>query len=283
MTSSKYKAKNVPVFSYKTLIEIKKGLLNSLNDLEVSIDLGISKTVIKLYPDDFSFSINRTDILKFPDSFNEKSAICYAIYDKQIFPMKMFSKTTNFFYKLVPTSWRPILRISATQMHKLPFLDFLDSQKLRGLVLDGGTGLGYSAIIASQTANRVITIEWDPQVIEMSSFNPHSRKLFDSLNIQLINGDITQEVLKYDDNYFDTIIQDGGMPKSSGEFFSQSYCHELHRVLRRGGNLFFYLPRHGKSKGRDFGGEVINRLLISGFHLKKREIEGSFAILYKGN
>ena len=281
MANKKFIAKKVPILSNKTLFNIKLALKSGLTTLEISPDLGISNIVIKLDPVKNFFSIIENNNIKLPESFDEKENICYSIFNDQIYPMKIFSEKTNFFYKLVPTSWRPILRISATQMHKKPFLDYLETQNIRGFVLDAGSGLGYSAIIASKTAMRVITIEWDSQVIEIASFNPHSLDLFDSDNIELINGEITQEIQKYDDNYFNNIIQDGGMPKSSGEFFSQSNCYELHRVLRRGGLLYFYLPQHGKSKGRDFGKEHINRLKKAGFLLKKRFIEGSFAVLYK--
>ena len=71
------------------------------------------------------------------------------------------------------------------------------------------------------------------------------------------------------------------MPKSSGNFFSSDHCKQLHRVLKPGGELIFYLPQHGKSKGRDYGGEHLERLKKAGFFLKKRDLEGSFALLYK--
>lgn len=256
-------------------------MLSNKKTIEVSLDLGISTTQIQLNPKENSFNIHGQGSILFPEEFNEKEKVCYSIFDQAIYPLKMFSEHSNFYYKLVPTSWRPILRISATPMHKKPFLDYLEKAKLRGIVLDAGTGLGYSSIIASNTASHVVTIEWDIQVIEIASFNPHSKMLFESNCITLIHGDLSQELLKFDDNYFNAIIQDGGMPKSSGEFFSQQNCFELHRTLERGGQLFFYLPMHGKSRGRDFGAEHIARLKKAGFFLKKRDIEGSFAVFYK--
>ncbi len=187
----------------------------------------------------------------------------------------------NFTYQLAPTSFRPILRISATQMHKKPFLDRLEKERITGRVLDGGTGLGYSAIVASMTADEVITIEWDPNVIEMATYNPHSAKLFEGENIRLIQGDITVEIQKFADRYFDNIIQDGGMPKSSGGFFSQSHAHQLYRVLKRGGRLFFYLPKKGIKSGRDFGMEQVKRMRKAGFRLIERDIDGSYGIFGK--
>ena len=116
-----------------------------------------------------SFSIEPNKEIAFPDSFDEAEKICYFIDQQQIYPLKLFSDESNFYYKLVPTSWRPILRISATPMHKKPFLDAIEKLQIRGFVLDAGTGLGYSAIIAGKTATRVITIEWDENVTEIAT------------------------------------------------------------------------------------------------------------------
>ena len=89
------------------------------------------------------------------------------------------------------------------------------------------------------------------------------------------------EILQFDVNYFDNINQDGGMPKSSGNFFSQDHCRQLYRVLKSDGQLIFYLPKHGKSKGRDYGAEHLERLKKAGFLVKNRDVDGSFAILLK--
>ena len=274
--------KNYPILTHKSLIEIKEALSQNQHEVELSLDLGLSKEKIQLDPIHHTFTIHETEEVDFPSSFNESVKICYFILDKHIYPLKLFSDVSNFYYKLVPTSWRPILRISATPMHKKPFLDAIESAQLHGFILDSGTGLGYSAIIACKTATRVITIEWDETVIDIASYNPHSRTLFESPIIDLRINDITEEIFTFDDNYFDSIIQDGGMPKSSGNFFSLDHCKQLHRVLKPGGELLFYLPQHGKSKGRDFGGEHLERLKRAGFFLKGRNLEGSYATLYKG-
>ncbi|MHA2366360.1 MAG: methyltransferase domain-containing protein [Candidatus Hodarchaeales archaeon] len=275
------KARDVPVVSPKTLQHIKTALDQSLNEIIVSLNLNISKEKILLNPHEYTFDLPNGERISFPKSFNLKEKVCYAIFENNIHPMKFYNEETNLFYKLVPTSYRPILRISATQMHKRPFIDYIESLELEGRILDGGTGLGYSAIIASLTATQVITVEWDPNVIEMASFNPHSSLLFKSSKIELREADITEEILSFEDQVFDNIIQDGGTPKSSGTFFSQSYSNELFRVLKPYSSLFFYLPQHGVSKGRDFGLEHIERLQKAGFILKRRDINGSYAHLIK--
>ena len=274
--------KNYPILTHKSLEEIKRAISEKILEIQISLDLGLSTEMITINPENNSFIINSIDEVLFPTSFDEEEKICYFILDQQIFPLKLFNEYSNFYYKLVPTSWRPILRISATPMHKKPFLDAIERLQFRGFVLDSGTGLGYSAIIASKTATRVITIEWDESVLEIATYNPHSKDLFSKDNIQLLLGDVTEEILRFDDKYFDVLIQDGGMPKSSGNFFSQSHCNQLYRVLKPGGELIMYLPQHGKAKGRDYGGEHLERLKRAGFYIKKRDLEGSWALLYKG-
>lgn len=279
---NKFFFKNYPILTHKSLIEIKNAITNKELEIEISLDLGISTEKVMINPENNSFIVKSKDEILFPSSFDKDDKICYFVLDAQLYPIKLFNDWSNFHYKLVPTSWRPILRISATPMHKKPFLDALEELQFRGFVLDSGTGLGYSAIIASKTATRVITIEWDESVLEIATYNPHSRGLFENNNIELQIGDVTEAILQYDDNFFDNLVQDGGMPKSSGNFFSQQQCNQLHRVLKPGGSLIMYLPQHGKSKGRDYGAEHLERLKRAGFYLKKRAIESSYALLYKG-
>lgn len=274
----------VPVLSYKTLSLIKESLDNNdkqVNSLCVSLDLNLSFQNIDLDYDNYSFKLPSNEIIPFSKEFNPNDKVCYAIFDHKIFPLKFYNAEKSFFYKLVPTSFRPILRISATQMHKKPFLDFIEKLRLKGTILDAGTGLGYSAIIASKTATKVITIEWDPNVLDIASYNPHSRELFESPAIEIIEGDVITVVKMYTNDYFDNIIQDGGMPKSSGNFFSQEHCYELYRILKPKGMLIFYLPQHGKSNGRDFGQEHLLRLKKAGFIMVTRNMEESYALLQK--
>ena len=257
--TDKFFFKNYPVLTNKNLGEIKRAISNKLLEVDISLDLGITTEKVAINPDKNSFLIRTNEEIVFPSSFDEDEKICYFITNNQIYPLKLFNEWSNFFYKLVPTSWRPILRISATPMHKKPFLDAIEAFQFRGFVLDAGTGLGYSAIFVSKTAIRVITFEWDETVLEIASFNPHSKELFEKDNIDMRVGDVTEEILLFDDNYFDALIQDGGMPKSSGNIFSQQHCNQLYRVLKTDGYLIMYLPEHGKSKGRDYGAEHLDR------------------------
>ncbi|OLS22868.1 MAG: Polyamine aminopropyltransferase [Candidatus Heimdallarchaeota archaeon LC_3] len=276
------KPKNVPILSNKGLFEIQNALrIKKDSILNISLDLNLSISSIQILHSSNQFILPSGEIIDFPKKYKDKTKICYAIENNQIFPLKFFNDRMKFFYKLVPTSNRPILTVSATPFHKKPFLDFIETMSLKGKVLDGGTGLGYSAIIASKTADKVITVEWDSNILLMGTYNPYSAELFNNDIIELIEDDITEYISSCENKIFDFIIQDGGMPKSSGTFFSYSHATELFRVLKPKGRLFFYLPQHGKTKGRDFGAEQIERLKNSGFRLLERDIDGSFAVLMK--
>lgn len=279
-----FHANVVPVISSIDLAMLQQQLQSQTTghtEIEQSLDLNISTSVLHLDFEKQCVQLPNGDSFTIPASFDPTNRVCYFIKEGNLYPLQLFDERTNFYYKLVPTSYRPIMRISATQMHKKPFLDFLETQKFSGKILDAGTGLGYSAIIASRSAKQLVTIEWDSNVIELASFNPHSRPLFESSNVQLLHGDTTKLIHNYGPNYFDSIIQDGGMPKSSGDFFSQAHAHQLFRVLKSKGNLYFYLPRKGISSGRNFAGEQIKRMQRAGFRVRDNNVEGSYTHFMK--
>ncbi|MGV9173392.1 MAG: hypothetical protein ACOC35_12645 [Promethearchaeia archaeon] len=277
------KPKRVPILGHKGMRKIKQGIesRNKEHTISLSLDLNISTDKVEISPQNGSFNLPNGETINFPRQFDPKKKICYTIMENQVHMMQTFDPKTDLFYQLVPTSYRPILKISATPMHKKPFLDHLEKVKPRGKIFDGGTGLGYSAIIAGKTAENLLTVEWDPNVLDMARYNPHSYELFTNPNIQIIQADITEEIKTHPYEVFDNIIQDGGMAKSSGTFYSQERAHEIFRVLKWKGRLYFYLPKHGIKKGRDFGGEQLSRLKKAGFSLVKRYREKSFAILEK--
>ena len=271
------KAMHVPILT-NTQMQIIKNTLEkqkSVQNIEMSLDLGLSISKITINPLEKTVSFG-TNTIKFPISFDETKEICYAVMDNQIFPMESFDKNTGFYYKLVPGTTKPYLIISSTRMHKEPFHHYLEKQQIRGKVLDAGTGLGYTAIIASKTAEHVITVEIDPNVLYYASFNPHSLALFENKNIEIIEGDITEIIKTFPDHYFDCLIQDGGTVRNSGTFFSQAQAFELARVLKPNCKLFFYLPNPQANKGRDFAAEQIARLKNAGFSLGLRDESGSY-------
>ena len=266
-----------PIISSNELREINKSIDEGLNELEVFLDLGISKTKIKL--DKTGFFIN--DQLVKIKKVKEDDKSCYLITENGLEKVQFISKETGKFYKLVPTQFRPILKISGTSMHKKQFLNRLQKDRLHGFILDSGTGLGYSSIILSKTADKVITVEIDENVIEMAKLNPYSKDLFSNKKIKRIIGNICEEIKKFKNNEFNFVVLDGGSVKGSEEFFSLENYKEVFRVLKSNGKLYHYVPKHQIKRGRDFATEIVSRLKKLGVHKIFRDEEGSYLIARK--
>lgn len=248
--------------------DISKILASKTGKAIVSPDLGITSAEARIEGDYALIQNEKIPLSELKKIRDDKS--CYIIDDGKLQKAQFFSEKTGYAYKLIPTSYRPILQISGTSMHKKEFVDMIDRAKLRGKVLDSGTGLGYTAIAASRTANSVITVEQDENVIEIARLNPYSSDVFTRKNIQLINADIVEEIKKFNESEFDAVILDGGIPTLSGEFFSLGNYKEVHRVLKNYGRLYHYIPSPQVTHGRNFQSEVVSRLKKAGFSRIKR-------------
>lgn len=264
-----------PLISSAELRKIQEAITKHLSEIETTLNLGISKTKVKLSKNGFYYKNKLISLPKLRDDDHS----CYVLIRDKLEKVQWFSNETKQMYKLVPTSNRPILQISGTSMHKFPFVERIKADKLTGKILDAGTGLGYTAIVAAETAEQIITVEFDQNVIEMQKLNPYSQELFKRKNIKRLKGDIVRIIKKFSDQEFDFIIFDAGTPRSSGEFFSQNNYQEAYRVLKSGGKMYHYLPKHLITHGRDFAGEVILRLRKLGFELVERNEEGSYAMM----
>lgn len=260
------------ITSSQELMKINDAIKKGKSEIEISLDLGKTLSKVQISADEITLP-NNTKIK--PIKVKDKDKTCYIIEKNKFVKLQFFSNETNKLYKLIPTSFRPILKISATSMHKMPFVEKIKKLKLKGKILDSGTGLGYTAIAASQHSKQVITIEWDPNVIEISKLNPYSEELFTKNNIKQINADFTKEVKKFKNNEFDNIILDAGTIHQSGNFFSTNNYKEVYRVLMLGGKLYHYLPQSGIKRGRDYIGEIIKRLKTLGFKNIQRDEESS--------
>jgi len=262
------------IISSRDLRRVQDAIKLGKKEIVVSLDIGITKEKVMLDNKGFIYKGKTIEIPKIRD--DEDS--CFFINDGKLQKLQFFSHKTNQLYKLVPTSHRPILKVSGTTMHKKEFVERIAEERLRGDVLDSGTGLGYTAIAAAKTADSVTTVEIDEEVIFMARLNPYSKDLFENKKIRIIIGDISEEIKKFRTSSFDNIIFDAGTPKSSGDFFSLKNYIEAFRVLKKNGRMYHYLPRHHIKRGRDFGREVIRRIVKAGFRLNERNIDGSYAI-----
>jgi predicted methyltransferase len=138
---------------------------------------------------------------------------------------------------------------------------------VRGQVLETCCGLGYSAIHAAETADRVAVYEVDSNVVDMARLNPYSAPLFDNGgNIELRQGDIATAIHDLPDASFDIVIHDPPTLAIAGDLYANAFYRQLLRVLRRGGRLFHYTGDPGsRTRGQDLPGRVRERLGSVGF------------------
>jgi predicted methyltransferase len=179
--------------------------------------------------------------------------------------------------------------IAGFTMHRIVDIDPMQDTRKKiatitpvvGRVLDTATGLGYTAIAAAKTAERVVTIELDPGAQEMARLNPWSRGLFENPKIQQLMGDAYEVVPTFGDESFDRIIHDPPVFSLAGELYSGVFYRELYRILKRGGRLFHYIGNlDSKSSGTVVRG-ALKRLQEAGFTRVVRRPEAFGIVAYK--
>lgn len=183
------------------------------------------------------------------------------------------------FYKLrrVADNTAPTLEIDGIHMHRIegtiPWEDsrrkaLLARVKANQKVLDTCMGLGYTAIHSALLGAKVLTVEIDPNVIELASYNPWSWKIRD-LQVKVVMGDVCEVVKKLENECFDRIIHDPPRfsPKT-GRLYGRELYSEFYRVLKKNGLLFHYVGSPGRLRGLDLIKSVARRLEEMGFDVK---------------
>jgi uncharacterized protein len=241
--------------------------------VKISPNLGLTTVDAQITPDDVIFpngeKLNWADVEK----ITEAKTACFTLQDGQIEKIQRFSEDTNRFCSLMPTDGAPTLLLAGFPMHRIkdtdPYQDTRSKIKaiapISGRVLDTTTGLGYTAIAASKTADEVITVELDPSVLEVARLNPWSRDLFDNPRIEQLVGDSFKVVEEFRDGYFARIIHDPPTFSLAGELYSEVFYRQLFRVLRRGGRLFHYIGDLDSSSGHRVMKGAAQRLGRAGF------------------
>ncbi len=199
-----------------------------------------------------------------------RDGFCYLLGNEGLIKVAYFDQETNHFYKLVPTFDWPTIAISSVPMHRVasPKQDSENKIKLTkpyGYVLDTCMGLGYTAILASKSAHRVVTFEKDDNVFSIAKINPASQGLFERRNIEVKRADISLAIKEEIEDYYDCIIHDPPTFKLAGELFSKEFYLDLRRVLKDDGKLFHYTPLYKVKSGVDFPAQVKKRLKAAGF------------------
>jgi predicted methyltransferase len=242
------------------------------SDFELSLDLGISACVVRnsengiILPDGTILSWSNLERVL------EDTHSCFAVVQGELKKIEAYSEFTERYYSLYPTPRAPTMLVSGIPMHRIkdtdPYADTL--AKLRaarpvGRVLDTTTGLGYTAIESSKTAEHVMTIELDPAVLEICRCNPWSQPLFENPNITQRIGDSFELIHEFSESSFSCVIHDPPTFSLAGELYSGEFYSQVYRVLRSNGRLFHYIGDLNSPSGRRVARGAAQRMQQVGF------------------
>jgi predicted methyltransferase len=239
----------------------------------VSLDLNLTQTEVTLCRHHVTFpdhqDLGWSDIEEIAVTTNT----CFVVEEGRLRRIQSFSPVTNRFCSLFPTDSAPTLLVAGFPMHRIkgtdPYRDTLTKiravRPVLGEVLDTATGLGYTAIEASRTADHVVTIELDPTVLDIARLNPWSQRLFDTPNISQLVGDSAEVIRSLGDGAFSRVIHDPPTFSLAGDLYSGAFYRELLRVLAQGGRLFHYTGDLNSSVGGRVAKGVVRRLREAGF------------------
>ncbi|MBU0628826.1 MAG: methyltransferase domain-containing protein [Nanoarchaeota archaeon] len=251
--------------------EANKLLIYRTGLVKISLDLGISQSEVAIKNN--LAHINNQKI-KLKDFIKVKENTCYTIENNTLKPIALFSQDTGLYYKLFPTNDWPTITLSSTPMHRYSSLSpkadtetkIKEISPVKGIVLDTCCGLGYTSILASKTAEKVITFERDKNVLAIARFNPYSNDLFSKKNITINQKDILDEILNLKDSSFDRIIHDPPTFKYSPDLYSKEFHKQLYRILKKMGILYHYCSCPKKTKGNLLFPRIVNQLKEVGFN-----------------
>jgi uncharacterized protein len=250
-------------------------------EADASLDLGRSSVTLLLsdgrlrLPDGQSLPVDALrEVVENPESV-------FTVLDDELEKVTWFSAETGKVYTLRATDGWPALEISGILMHRIKGTDpradaaskIAAIAPIRGRVLETCGGLGYSAIHAARTADRVTVFEVDPNVLDMARLNPYSTPLFEEGGrIEVRNENVAEAISDLPDDAFDFIIHDPPTLAVAGELYGDDFYRQLFRVLRPGGRLFHYTGDPGsRSRRQDLPGRVAQRLADLGFTRVRRE------------
>lgn len=255
----------------------------------VSPDLGLSTVEVNLERDGARFPDGQLLAWEGLQTISAAPQVCFLIEDETPHKIQVYSQATDRLCSLMPTQGAPTMLVSGIPMHRIkgtdPHRDTLEKIKtiapVKGGVLDTCTGLGYTAVQAAKTAERVLTIELDPAALEIARRNPWSKELFENPKITQIVGDSFEEIGTFENEAFERIIHDPPTFSLAGDLYSGEFYHELSRVLGRGGRLFHYIGDLESRSGRNVARGAIRRLGDAGFSKVVRRPEAFGLVAFK--
>jgi hypothetical protein len=260
---------------------------NATSIMPLSADLGLS--IIQVEKVNSGWRLPDGDILSFGQIqiITEDQNNCFLFSDGGLRKVEAFSPITYRYYTLMPTERAPTMLISGIPMHRVKGTNPVEdtTHKIRALgkpfgrVLDTSTGLGYTAIRAAETADMVITIEFDPVVLDICRINPWSRSLFTNPKIHKIIGDSAALAEIFADGTFNAIIHDPPTFQLAGDLYAQSLYQTFYRILKDKGRMFHYIGNPDSRSGATIGRGVVERLEAVGFSVNPKG--SAFGVLAK--
>jgi predicted methyltransferase len=247
----------------------------------ISLDLGLTMTEVDIGGEGVGFPGGLSLIWEEVERVHASAVGGFILEEGALKKIQIFSEYTNRLISLMPTEGAPTLLVAGFPMHRIKGIDPMQDTLVKvetimpitGQVLDTATGLGYTAIEAARTAQKVVTIELDPAVLEVARFNPWSRSLFENPKIEQKVGDTSEEVMGFESETFTRILHDPPSFSLAGELYSLEFYRSLYRVLVRGGRLFHYVGDLNSRSGQRVLPGVIRRLEEAGFRGVQRRPE----------
>lgn len=259
----------------RTLLE---SIQNGISEVEISTDLGLSRRTVDVDGIGCYLKYDGQKLLIPLEAIRNVSAnenVCYQLSSEGLKPLRVESEITGRVISLYPTTEAPILVIAGFPMHRMKNIMPTEAAKLMvkaiskgriaGRVLDTATGLGYTAVLASQKAEEVITIELDNAAQRLAALNPWSRKLFERENVKRIIGDSFELIKSFESEYFDAVIHDPPTMSLAGDLYSGQFYEQIYRVLKRRGELFHYSGDPESSSIKRLNPGIVKRLEKAGF------------------
>ena len=257
----------------------------------VSLDLGLSRIQARMHPEwlEVAGKRLRRDLI---ERIAAHEGACVSIHigsdpdAAQVEKLQVFSEVTGRACSLVPTHRAPALMLSGTLMHRIRGVDPLEDtarklaslRPVKGECLDTATGLGYTAIeLARAGADRVITVELDPAVRELSSLNPWSAELYGDARIERLEGNVADLIADLEDDRFARILHDPPVINLAGDLYSGVFYGHLYRVLEVRGRLFHYIGNPDSPSGQRTTRGVVRRLQEAGFD-RVRSLPAAFGV-----
>jgi uncharacterized protein len=269
------------LLSRPAALAIARAAAGGASVVDVSLDLGRSERRVALegtivrFPDGQSLTLGELEVVV------ETPASVFLLEADRLEKVSWFSEETGKVYTLRATAGWPALEISGILMHRVKDTDpGADARSklaalgpARGHGLDTCCGLGYSAIHAARTADRVLAFEIDPNVLGMARLNPYSAPLFEEGGrIEVRNEDVAEAIRDLPAGAFDFVLHDPPTLAVAGELYGGAFYRQLHRVLRPGGRLFHYTGDPGsRHRRQDLPGRVAQRLADIGFTRVRRQ------------